>query len=102
MARVPKCEGFFSKNCRGYELEKVSYVVPGAWLGDSAYDPRVTPADVGHICLCTGKSLGSHMGAGKMLKRLQHLSWACAEVHLELVGIDDEPLSIHIHAVVME
>ena len=29
------------------------------------------------------------MGAGKMLKRLQHLSRACAEVHLELVGIDD-------------
>ena len=35
-------------------------------LGDSAHDPWVKPAYVGHICARTGTVLRSHMGACKV------------------------------------
>ncbi len=73
----------------------------GHGFSDSAHDPWVVPANVGHVCASTGTVLGSHMGAGKMHQRLQHLSWACEEVQLELVGIFNDPPSVHTHAVVM-
>ena len=73
----------------------------GHGFSDSAHDPWVVPANVGHVCASTGTVLGSHMGAGEMRQRLQHLSWACEEVQLELVGIFNDPPSVHTHAVVM-
>ena len=74
----------------------------GHGFSDSAHDPWVIPADAGHICASFGTVPSSHMGAGKMHQRLHHLSWASEEVQLELVGIFNDPRSVHTHAVIME
>ena len=74
------------------------------WHGsnDFAHDSVGKPANVGHVCASTGAVLGSHMGAGKVHQWFLHLCWACEEIQLELVGIFNDPPSVHAHAVVMK
>ncbi len=93
---------FFGEAAKGMNEKKPRMKFRGHGLGDSAHDPWVKPADVGHICACTGTVLRSHTGACKVHQWLQHPSWASAEVQLELVSIESGPLSVHAHAVIMK
>ena len=73
----------------------------GHGFGNSAHDPWVELANLSHVGASAGTKFCAHMGAGKMHQRRYHLSWACEEVQLELVGIFNDPPRVHTHAVVM-
>ena len=93
---------FFIKAAQAMYEEKPRMRFTRHGFGDSAHDPWVELANVSHVGASAGTKLCAHMGAGKMHQRFQHLSWACEEVQLELVGIFNDPPSVHAHAVVMK
>ena len=92
---------FFGEAAQGMNKEKSSMKLWWHGSRDFAHDPGVIPANVGHVCASTGAVLGSHMGAGKVHQWFQHLCRACEEIQRELVGIFNDPPSVHAHAIVV-
>ena len=100
--RVEEGELLLSEAAKGTCKKQPRMQFGGHGFGDSAHDPWVVPAYVSHIGACPGTKTCAHMGACKMHQGLYHSKRASKTNKLELISIQDGPVSVHTHAIVKQ